>query len=114
MTILAPKYLNKNLANAILAIIKGQVHPKTVNAILTTASQKNITPAVTAATDAAAAGHAPNNIHTVVKDSSSRNLVNKLVALITTPIKPANTTGPLKPANTVDKLRKVTGWIKHE
>jgi len=95
---LAQKYLNKNLANSIMAIIKGKVHPKTVNAILTTASQNNITPAVTAATDAAAAGHTPNNIHTVVKDSSSSNLVNKLVALITTPIKPANTTGPLKQA----------------
>lgn len=109
MTILAPKYLNKNLANAILAIIKGQVHPKTVNAILTKSPQNKIPSAVTAATDAAAAGHTPNKINTVVQDSSSRNLVNKLVALITTPIKPANTTGPLKPANTTEPLKQAEG-----
>jgi hypothetical protein len=124
---LAPKYLNKNLAESILAIIKGQVHPKTVNAILTkvpqddasdaiisavkaslagvnkstlhtivnTASKNNVNPAVTAAAAAATAGHPPKNIHTVVQGSSTSNLVNKLVALVATPV---NTTTPLKKA----------------
>lgn len=124
---LAPKYLNKNLAESIVAIIKGQVHPKTVNAILakvpqddasdaiisavkaslagvnkstlhtivTTASKNNVNPAVTAAAAAAAAGHPPKNIHAVVQGSSTSNLVNKLVALIATPV---NTTTPLKKA----------------
>ena len=127
MNTLAPKYLNKNLAESILAIIKGQVHPKTVNAILAkvpqddasdaiistvkaslagvnkstlhtivnTASKNNVNPAVTAAAAAAAAGHPPKNIHTVVQGSSTSNLVNKLVALVATPV---NTTTPLKKA----------------
>lgn len=114
MTTLAPKYLNKKLSNSILAIIKGQVHPKTVNDILTKSPQNKITSAVEAVGAAAAAGHAPNKINAVVQDSSSRNLVNKLVALITTPIttgplKPGNTTEPLKPAN---KQANTTGPLK--
>lgn len=114
MTTLAPKYLNKKLSNSILAIIKGQVHPKTVNDILTKSPQNKITSAVEAVGAAAAAGHAPNKINAVVQDSSSRNLVNKLVALITTPIttgplKPGNTTEPLKPANTTGPLMQAEG-----
>lgn len=95
---LAPQYLNKNLSDSILAIIKGQVHPKTVNDILTKAPPSNVSDAIVAAVKAALAGHAPKKINSVVQASSSSNLVNKLVALITTPIKPANTTGPLKQA----------------
>ena len=122
---LAQKYLDKNLANSIVAIIKGKVHPKTVNDILTKSPQNKITSAVEAVGAAAAAGHTPTKINAVVQDSSSRNLVNKLVALITTPItteplnpanttaKPANkqsnTTEPLKPANTTGPLKQAEG-----
>ena len=89
---LAPQYLNKNLSDSILAIIKGKVHPKTVNDILTKAPPSNVTDAIVAAVKAALAGHAPKKINSVVQASSSSNLVNKLVALITTPV---NTTTPL-------------------
>ena len=89
---LAPQYLNKNLSDSILAIIRGQVHPKTVNDILTKAPPSNVTDAIVAAVKAALAGHAPKKINSVVQASSSSNLVNKLVALITTPV---NTTTPL-------------------
>ena len=130
MSNLAPKYLNKDLADTILAIIRGKVSPKTVDTILTkvpradvtdtiiatvkaslagvnkatlntiaeTATPTNVTPAVEAAGAAAAAGHTPKNIHAVVKASSSSNLVNKLVGLVTGSIKPVNTTKPLKKA----------------
>ena len=89
---LAPQYLNKNLSDSILAIIRGQVHPKTVNDILTKAPPSNVTDAIVAAVKAALAGHAPKKINAIVRASSSSNLVNKLVALITTPV---NTTTPL-------------------
>jgi len=89
---LAPQYLNKNLSDSILAIIRGQVHPKTVNDILTKAPPSNVTDAIVAAVKAALAGHAPKKINAIVQASSSSNLVNKLVALITTPV---NTTTPL-------------------
>ena len=89
---LAPQYLNKNISDSILAIIKGQVHPKTVNDILTKAPKNNVSDAIVAAVKAALAGHAPKKINAVVQASSSSNLVNKLVALITTPV---NTTTPL-------------------
>jgi hypothetical protein len=130
MSNLAPKYLDKNLADAILAIIRGKISPQTVDAVLAKAPQKdvantiisalkaslagvhpktmnkiatiakpgNIKPAAEAAGAAANAGSSPENIHKVVKASSSSNLVNKLVSLITVPIKPPNTTGPLKEA----------------
>jgi len=89
---LAPQYLNKNLSDSILAIIKGHVHPKTVNDILTKAPPSNVSDAIIAAVKAALAGHVPKKINAVVQASSSSNLVNKLVALITTPV---NTTTPL-------------------
>ena len=89
---LAPQYLNKNLSDSILAIIKGKVHPKTVNDILTKAPPSNVSDAIIAVVKAALAGHVPKKINAVVQASSSSNLVNKLVALITTPV---NTTTPL-------------------
>ena len=130
MSNLAPKYLDKDLADTIIAIIHGKVSPKTVDTILTnvpqanvvntiiatvkaslagvnkstlntiaeTATPANVNAAVTAAGAAAASGQTPKNIHAAVKASSSSNLVNRLMGLVTTSIKIPNTTKPIKNA----------------
>ena len=130
MSNLAPKYLDKDLADTIIAIIRGKISPKTVDTILTkvpqanvvntiiatvkaslagvnkstlntiaeTATPANVNAAMTASGAAASAGHTPKNIHAAVKASSSSNLVNRLMGLVTTSIKIPNTTKPIKNA----------------
>jgi hypothetical protein len=75
---LATKYLNKNLADSILAIIKGQVHPKTVNAIITKVPQSDVSNAIIGTVKAALAGVNKTTLHTIV-NTASKNNVNPAV-----------------------------------
>lgn len=75
---LATKYLNKNLADSILAIIKGQVHPKTVNTIITKVPQSDVSNAIIGTVKAALAGVNKTTLHTIV-NTASKNNVNPAV-----------------------------------
>jgi hypothetical protein len=75
---LATKYLNKNLADSILAIIKGQVHPKTVNTILTKVPQSDVSNAIIGTVKAALAGVNKTTLHTIV-NTAGKNNVNPAV-----------------------------------
>jgi hypothetical protein len=75
--------LDTNLSDSILTILKGKVASKTVAKIIeTTPPGARLRQALAAVVVATEAGHTPENIHAVVKSATTRNLTNKLTALV--------------------------------
>jgi hypothetical protein len=77
---LAPKYLNKNLSDSILAIIKGRVHPKTVNTIITKVPQSDVSNTIIGVVKAALAGVNKTTLNTIVNTAGKNNVTPAVTA----------------------------------
>jgi hypothetical protein len=74
-----------NLANTIFSLVKASasgVRKNTLHTAATTSTGAGLRQALATVVAASEAGQTPENIHTVVKSASTKNLTNKLTALV--------------------------------